>query len=203
MRHIVLAITRNHKGPSRDLVSAADEGGDPPCWAHLHTGDGDAGDADTHTPAFELSDSVLARMVRDLADAVIVADGNGVIQFWNAAATRVFGWSADEALGRTLDLIVPERWRERHWAGYDRVMATGHTEYGDRLLEVPANHLDGHMISIAFTVTLLRDASGKPEAIAAVVRDDTERRRTLRALEDELGSRRGEAGSHEPASATP
>lgn len=186
-------------------MSAADEGGDPPCWAHLLTDETDADDAghgDTDAPGVVLDDVVLARMVRELADAVIVADGDGVIRFWNAAATRVFGWSADEALGRTLDLIVPERWRERHWTGYRRVMSTGHTDYGDRLLEVPANHHDGHMISIAFTVTLLLGADGKVQAIAAVVRDDTERRRTLRALEDELASRRDEAADHTPRSAT-
>ncbi len=195
MPHIVLAITRNHKGPVPERVSVSDEGGDPPCWAHLLGDDSDAG--------FELDAAVLARLMNDLADAVIVADGDGVIRFWNAAATRVFGWPADEALGQTLDLIVPERWRERHWAGYQRVMTTGHTQYGDRLLEVPANHRDGRMISIAFTVTLLCDANGKPEAIAAVVRDDTERRRTFQALEAELASCRDESGSQEPASATP
>ena len=80
-------------------------------------------------------------------------------------------------LGRSLDLIIPERLRARHWDGYRRVMQTGRTEYGTRLLEVPAVHRDGRTISIAFTVTLLkRPGEQRPYDIVAVIRDDTARR---------------------------
>ena len=132
-----------------------------------------------------VDDGVLADLVRGMADAVVIADADGTITFWNDAATRLFGWPAAEAIGESLDLIIPERLRDRHWTGYRSVMESGHTSYGDRLLEVPALHRDGRSLSIAFTVSLLRHAgSDVPYAIAAVLRDDTERwqeRRRLRA----------------------
>jgi PAS domain S-box-containing protein len=122
-----------------------------------------------------LADAVLARLVVELADAVIVADSAGTIRFWNGAAERIFGWTAAHALGSSLDLIIPERQRTRHWEGYRRVMSTGTTKYGSDLLRVPSLHSDGQRRSIAFTVTLLKDARGTVTGIAAVVRDETER----------------------------
>jgi PAS domain S-box-containing protein len=140
--------------------------------------------------AGRLDDKVLAGLVRDLADAVIVADPAGTIMFWNAASERLFGWSAEEAVGQPLDLIIPEKLRGRHQEGYERVMATGETKYGDDLLRVPSNHADGERRSIAFTVTLLHGDDGAVTGIAAVVRDETERwhdeqdlRRRLRQAE--------------------
>lgn len=140
------------------------------------------------SPATTLGDDALVRLIHGLADAVVVADDHGDIVLWNTAAERVFGWPAAEALGRSLDLIIPERFRERHWAGYANTMRTGHTDYGDRLLEVPALHRDGRTLSIAFTVTLLLGPDGKPSAIAAVVRDDTERWQERRRLRSELAA---------------
>ncbi len=137
-----------------------------------------------------LTDGDFAQLARGLADGLVIADGEGTILFWNEAATRIFGWSAAEAVGGSLDLIVPERLRDRHWAGYRNVMATGETHYGDTLLEVPALHRDGRPLSIAFTVTLLRHpGTDGPFAIAALLRDDTERwqeRRELRRRLSEL-----------------
>jgi PAS domain S-box-containing protein len=122
-----------------------------------------------------LPDAVLARLVVEFADAVIVADAAGTIRFWNGAAERIFGWTAAQALGSSLDLIIPERQRTRHWDGYRRVMSTGTTKYGSDLLRVPSLHSDGQRRSISFTVTLLKDADGTVTGIAAVVRDETER----------------------------
>lgn len=145
-------------------------------------------------PPTALTSAMLAELLTRLADAVIVADPDGRIVFWNHAATRVFGFSADESLGATLDLIIPERLRDRHWSGYQRTMATGHTSYGDRLLEVPALHRDGHTLSIAFTVTLLcAPGTRLPIGIAAVIRDDTERWKERRALRAENASLRRDA----------
>lgn len=156
--------------------SANDLGGDPACWAHMLDDEVD-----------QLDDHTLAQLVRVLADAVVVCDPRGVIVFWNEAATRVFGWPADQVVGASLDVIIPERFRQRHWDGYERVMATGHTSYGDRLLEVPALHRDGHTISIAFTVSMLKaDGHDEPFGIAAVIRDDTERWQERRALQKRL-----------------
>lgn len=146
-------------------------------------------------PVAPVDDAFLAGLVLEMADAVVVADPAGTIVFWNGAAERLFGWSESEAVGRPLDLIIPERLRARHGAGYARTMETGHTSYGDRLLEVPALHRDQRPLSIAFTVTLVREPGQQhPVAIAAVIRDDTDRwreRRELRARVAEL-----ETGSH-------
>ena len=170
-----------------------DEGGEAPCFAHL------LDEPPQHT------DEALAELLRHLADAVVIADADGAITFWNDAAARLFGWSADEAVGRSLDLIIPERLRARHWAGYRQTMATGHTSYGDRLLEVPALHRDGRTLSIAFTVSLMHEADGgAPTAIAAVLRDDTDRWQERRRLRAELTALRdgGATGAAEPATDT-
>lgn len=138
----------------------------------------------TWTPPDEAAS---AQLMRDLAEAVVIADPTGTIVFWNRAATNLFGWSENEAVGNSLDLIIPERLRTRHWDGYRRVMETGHTDYGTRLLEVPAVHQDGHILSIAFTVTLLtQKGEQRPDAITAVLRDDTARRHELLALRDRV-----------------
>jgi hypothetical protein len=90
-----------------------------------------------------------------------------------------------------MDLIIPERLRGRHWDGYRRVMESGHTDYGGRLLEVPALRRDGRPLSVAFTVSLLtQPGQTQPDGIAAVLRDDTERfqeRRRLRQLATAAG----------------
>jgi PAS domain S-box-containing protein len=113
--------------------------------------------------------------VHSAGDAIVAAGSDGKITLWNAAAERVFGFSAADAIGKSLDLIVPEKHRAAHWAGYDRVMASGSTRYGDRVLRVPALHARGHPLSIAFTVTLLSSSGGGVSGIAAIVRDETER----------------------------
>ena len=136
-----------------------------------------------------IDDEVLRDLVVTAGDAVIVADARGVIRFWNRAAEVMFGYSQDEALGETLDLIVPEPLRQRHWDGYWHTMATGETKYAGRTLAVPAMRADGTRISIEFTVTLLRNGGGGVSAIAAIIRDVTERferERALRRRVDEL-----------------
>lgn len=157
-------------GPTSARVSAAgDDGGDPACWASLF-------EEEISPPSSE----DLAHLVHELADAVIICDPDGRITLWNSAAERIFGWTSNEALGQSLDIIIPERLRKRHWDGYFDVMRTGTTSYAERLLEVPALHRDGSTISIAFTVSLLRtEGSTRPRGIAAVIRDDTDRRREL------------------------
>lgn len=135
------------------------------------------------------------KLVNQAGDAIIVADKRGNIIYWNAAATRIFGFARDQALASTLDLIIPERFRQRHWDGYHKTMASGQTRYGEQVLRVPATHKNGQRLSIAFSVTLLVDADDKVEAIAAVVRDESERwqeerelRKRLRELEAASGS---------------
>ena len=114
------------------------------------------------------------QVVEALGDAVVICDRDGVIRVWNVAAERLFGFTKTDALGKSLDLIIPERLRQRHWAGYDKAMASGETRSGRDLLRVPALHKDGRTLSIAFTVGLLFGPEGKVTGIAAVIRDDSE-----------------------------
>ena len=126
------------------------------------------------------------QFVMAAGDAIIAAGADGSIVVWNPAAARIFGYTADEALGRSLDLIIPERFRQRHWDGYRQVMQTGHTRYGAEVLRVPAIHKDGHTLSIAFTVTLMSPPDRQGRVIAAIVRDETSRWNEERALRQRL-----------------
>jgi PAS domain S-box-containing protein len=128
----------------------------------------------------------LLQLLDCVGDAVIVSDAHEKIILWNAAATRIFGYSEEEALGNTLDLIVPERQRQRHSEGYTKSMETGTTRYGTTLLKVPAKHKDGHTLSIAFTVGMLFDEKHQANGVAAVIRDETERFAEERALKKRL-----------------
>ena len=128
----------------------------------------------------------LSQLIECVGDAVIVADAHEKIVLWNAAATRIFGYSEEEALGNTLDLIVPERQRHNHHEGYSKSMETGTTRYGTSLLKVPAKHKDGRTLSIAFTVGMLFDEKNQANGVAAVIRDETERFAEERALKKRL-----------------
>ena len=133
------------------------------------------------------------RLVQAAGDAIITADLEGEIVSWNPAAERVFGFPAQEALGQTLDLIIPERFRARHWDGYRQAMRTGQTKYGAEVLRVPARHKDGRPLSIAFTVALLSRADGQTEAIAAIVRDETSRWNEERSMRQRLRELEGQS----------
>ena len=128
----------------------------------------------------------LNQLLDCIGDAVVVADAHEKIVLWNAAATRIFGYSEEEALGNTLDLIVPERQRQRHNEGYSKSMETGTTRYGTSLLKVPAKHKDGRTLSIAFTVGMLFDEKHRANGVAAVIRDETDRFAEERALKKRL-----------------
>jgi PAS domain S-box-containing protein len=130
--------------------------------------------------------SVYERIIREAADAIVLAGADGKIMLWNPGAERMFGFTEKEALGQSLDFIIPEKYRERHWAGFHEVMRTGKTHYGDQVLRVPALRKDGSRFSIAFTVGLLKRSDGQVEAIFAVMRDDTEAFNTQKALRDRV-----------------
>ena len=141
--------------------------------------------------------SVSERIIQQAADAIVLARPDGTIELWNPGAERLFGFTEAEVLGQSLDLIVPEKHRERHWAGYREVMRTGTTHYGDQVLRVPAQRKDGSRLSIAFTVGLMKGTDGQVEGIFAILRDDSEAFNTQKALRErvkELEQALGEKG---------
>jgi PAS domain S-box-containing protein len=101
------------------------------------------------------------QIVGESRDAVICADREGIIRLWNTGAAEMFGYGPAEALGRPLDLIIPENLRARHNEGYRRVMAAGVSKYAKDLLAVPGLTRDGRRISLEFTISLVRDEAGK------------------------------------------
>ena len=130
----------------------------------------------------------LARQIVDQApDAIVFADRDGVIRLWNAGAEAMFGYGVDEAVGQTLDLIIPERLRARHWTGFNNTMATGVTRYARQVLAVPAIRKDGTSMSVEFTVALLHE-SGALVGITAIIRDVTARWEEERALKKRLAA---------------
>ena len=121
------------------------------------------------------------------SDAIIAADRDGIIRFWNPGAERIFGFTRDDAIGRSLDMIIPERLRQRHWDGYRRTMESGKSRYGEGdVLSVPALRKNGTTISVEFTVMLLTDESGEMTGIAAIMRDVTKRFEEMRRLKRSL-----------------
>ena len=116
-------------------------------------------------------DRLLTQLVTDTPDAILVSDRDGIIRFWNRGAALMFGHSAAEAVGQSLDLIIPENLRSRHGEGYRRVMATGETKYATGLLSSPGIRRDGTRISLEFSMVLLRDETGSVAGCAAIMRD--------------------------------
>lgn len=130
---------------------------------------------------------VAEAVLHGTGDAIVASDRDGVIRVWNPGAARIFGFSADEAIGHSLDIIIPERLRARHWDGYHKTMRTGQSRYsGGDLLSVPALRKDGARISVEFTIVPLLDAQGGMRGLAAVMRDVTARFEELKALRQQL-----------------
>lgn len=130
-------------------------------------------------------------LVAGMSDALIHVDAEGRIRVWNTGAERIFGYSATEALGSTLDLIIPASLRDRHAEGFEATMRTGHTKYGNGdILSVPALRKDGGRISVEFSIVPFTGPSGAMTGIAAIMRDVTARFEELRALRRELAALR-------------
>ncbi len=131
-------------------------------------------------------DWLCGQIVQHAQDAIVFADRDGRIRLWNAGAEAMFGYRAEEAVGQTLDLIIPERLRTRHWEGYRKVMATGVTRYGREVLKVPGIRKDGTRVSLEFTVILLRDETGHLLGPAAIIRDVTARWEQEKVMKERL-----------------
>ncbi len=133
----------------------------------------------------EVADAILA----SASDAIVATDREGIIRVWNPGAERIFGYPAEEALGQSLDLIIPERLRERHWDGFRTVMATGESRYGEGdLLSVPSVRKDGQRISVEFTIVSLKGGEGRCNGFAAVMRDATKRFEEMRSLKQQVAN---------------
>ena len=133
----------------------------------------------------ELAEIALT-VLHTIPDAVIYADREGLIRFWNASAERIFGFASEEAVGRSLDIIIPERLRQRHWTGFRAMMETGRSRYRpDEMLSVPAHTKSGETLSIQFTVAPVAGRDGAVAGIAAVLRDVTPMFRELKRLRAE------------------
>ncbi len=133
------------------------------------------------------------RIVEQTPDAIIVADRDGIIRLWNRGAEAIFAYQAEEAVGQSLDIIIPERLRESHWEGYRNVLETGVTRYGDELLAVPGIRKDGTRISLEFSIALLRDEKGEPSGFSAILRDVTKRWGEQKALKERLAALEAQA----------
>lgn len=122
-------------------------------------------------------------LVHDTPDAIVYADAEGMIGFWNKGAERIFGFSAAEAVGQPLDIIIPESLRKRHWSGYRETVRTGTSRYGaGDVLAVPALRKNGGRISVEFTILPFHDRTGRTLGIAATLRDVTKRFDEMKAL---------------------
>ena len=123
------------------------------------------------------------RFVEEAPDGVLAVDRDGVIRFWNAGCERIFGYAPAEAIGASLDIIIPERLRARHWQGFAETMGTGATRYGaGELLSVPALRKDQARISVEFSIIPFRSADGAIAGIGAIMRDVTKRFDEIKAL---------------------
>jgi PAS domain S-box-containing protein len=137
----------------------------------------------------ELARTVAEAILAASAEAIVATDREGVIRLWNPGAERTLGYRAQDAIGRSLDLIIPERLRARHWDGYRNVMETGRSRYGEGdVLSVPSIHRDGSRVSLEFTILPLKDEHGPIAGMAAVMRDVTRRYEELKSLRQKLAA---------------
>lgn len=136
----------------------------------------------------DLRTALTDALLDNASDAIVATDTDGVITFWNPGAARIFGFSAKEALGQSLDIVIPERLRARHWEGFRHTMATGESRYGHGdILSVPGLRKDGTQISVEFTIGVMTD-NGRRVGLAAVMRDVSKRFEELRALRKQVAA---------------
>lgn len=125
-----------------------------------------------------ISSNLLAEAILSTcSDAIVAADHDGIIRFWNPGAERIFGHADKDAIGCSLDLIIPERLQQRHWDGYHQVMETGKSHYGEGdLLSVPALRKDGTTVSSEITIVPLKNETRQIVGLAAIMRDELKQR---------------------------
>ena len=130
---------------------------------------------------------IAVALLDSAANAVVASDRDGTIVLWNAGAERVFGFTEKEALGKSLDIIIPEPFRARHWQGYRQTVLTGASRYGaGDVLAVPGLFKDGRRISLEFTISIINDAEGQVAGMVAVMTDVTKRFEQMKLLRKKL-----------------
>ena len=139
----------------------------------------------------EQLETYLQQTLNESQDAILIADRDGIIRYWNAGAERILGFTANEAVVQSLDLFIPEKLRGRHWEGYHRVMASGETKYKTGLLSSPGVRKDGSQVSLEFSMVLLHDANGTMQGCASIMRDVTERWLKEKELKQRLAACEG------------
>lgn len=139
-------------------------------------------------------DKIYRAVLEQAPDAILFSDAEGFIRIWNRGAEMMFGYSAEEALGQSLDLIIPERLRNRHWEGYHQVMATGQTRYGKDLLSVPALHRSGQQLSCEFSIVMLKNEAGDLIGVGSIMRDVTARWAKEKELKERIAALEKAAG---------
>jgi PAS domain S-box-containing protein len=136
-------------------------------------------------------ESLAIEIVANAPDGVLYTDRAGIILLWNGGCERIFGFTAIEAVGHSLDIIIPNNLRARHHKGHAETMRTGDTKYGDGdLLSVPALRKDGTRISVEFSIIPFRDENGAITGMAAIMRDVTKRFEEIKSLRKQVGSQR-------------
>ena len=131
-------------------------------------------------------DQSLEQLVTEAPDAILISDCEGIIRFWNRGAELIFGHTAAEAIGQSLNLIIPENLQARHWAGYWRVMKSGETKYKVGLLSSPGLRKNGSRVSLEFSMILLHDESGALSGCGTIMRDVSERWQREKELQERL-----------------
>ena len=132
--------------------------------------------------------ALINEIMQTAPDAILYADADGLIRLWNQGAERLFGFTEAEALGQSLDLIIPENLRQRHWDGYYKVMKTGQSHYQTDLLSAPATTREGQRLSTEFSMVLLKDEQGQPKGVAAIMRDVSERWQREKELKQKIAT---------------
>lgn len=126
------------------------------------------------------------QIIENAPEAILHVDSKGLIQHWNNGAESIFGFPASEAIGQSLDLIIPEKLRGRHWDGYFKVMQNGQSQYGTDLLSVPSTHRDGQRLSVDFSIVMLKNDEGEVDGITAIMRDMTAQRQKEKQLKERI-----------------
>jgi len=128
----------------------------------------------SNSPLIQLQ--LFKAIVEQTSDAIIFADRDGVIRVWNRGAEAVFGFAAGEAVGSSLDIIIPERFRRAHWDGFRKAVEKGHTMHGGEVRTTRSLHkAAGHTLYVELSFSLVTDDAGSVLGAVAVGRDCTTR----------------------------